>query len=78
VGPSEFPGPFAEWQRKPIVFVSYGVSEVRHGAEPRRDKCERCHKVFLTGHQTGRRSQGKYCGAGCRVAAMRERNAACG
>jgi hypothetical protein len=24
LGPSEFPGPFAEWQRKPIVFVGYG------------------------------------------------------
>ena len=24
MGPSEFPGPFVEWQRKPIAFVGYG------------------------------------------------------
>jgi hypothetical protein len=38
--------------------------------------CEHCSKKFLTGHQTGRRSDAKYCSDRCRVAAMRARKAA--
>lgn len=41
-------------------------------------ECERCHKLFLTGSLTGRRSHAKYCSDRCRVAAMRARNAAKG
>jgi hypothetical protein len=58
-----------------IGFMLMETAMVVHNGA-RTDKCERCGKIFLTGHQTGRRAQGKYCGAGCRVAAMRARNAA--
>jgi hypothetical protein len=37
--------------------------------------CLHCHKAFLTGPTTGRRSHASYCSDRCRVAAMRARNA---
>jgi hypothetical protein len=39
-------------------------------------ECDHCHKVFLTGALTGRRSHSKYCSDRCRVAAMRLRRIA--
>jgi hypothetical protein len=35
--------------------------------------CEHCHKFFLIGPLTGRRTHAKYCSDRCRVAAMRKR-----
>jgi len=44
-------------------------------AEANSKRCEHCHKLFLYGPLTGRRSSAKYCADKCRVAAMRARNA---
>jgi hypothetical protein len=49
------------------------AAAVEAGARSKR--CERCHKLFLYGPLTGRRSHAKYCADRCRVAAMRARNA---
>ncbi|MFC5384390.1 hypothetical protein ACFPLB_00195 [Aquamicrobium segne] len=38
-------------------------------------RCAHCHKAYLTGPLTGRRSHSVYCSDRCRVAAMRVRNA---
>ena len=44
-----------------------------HEAGATTTACDYCHKLFLIGPLTGRRSHAKYCSDRCRVAAMRKR-----
>jgi hypothetical protein len=63
---------------QPDSLASYMGMEIAFALEvgAARTTCERCGKSFLTGSRTGRRSHALYCSDRCRVAAMRQRNAA--
>jgi hypothetical protein len=63
---------------KADTLYDFMVMEVAaiHEAGASATSCEHCHRMFLTGPLTGRRSHARYCSDRCRVAAMRVRNAA--